>query len=57
MLNDLAKDGLLVINSLDAVGFQNVSVAQQDVLEARDILSVASPIIVDIVSQTADEGE
>ena len=57
VLNDLAKAGRLVINSLDAVGFQNVSVAQQDVLEARDILSVASPVIVDIVSQTEDEGE
>jgi hypothetical protein len=57
VLNDLARAGRLVINSLDAVGFQNVSVAQQDVLEARDILSVASPIIVDIVSQTADERE
>ena len=57
VLNDLARAGRLVINSLDAVGFQNVSVAQQDILDARDTLSVASPIIVDIVSQTADERE
>jgi hypothetical protein len=57
VLNDLARAGRLVINSLDAVGFDNVSVAQQDILEARDALSLAAPIIVDIVSQTADERE
>lgn len=57
VLDDLARAGTLVINSLDAVVFQNVSVAQQDILEARDTMSVASPIIVDIVSQTADERE
>ena len=57
VLDDLERAGRLVINSLDAVVFQNVSVAQQDILEARDTMSVASPIIVDIVSQTADERE
>jgi hypothetical protein len=57
VLADLARAGRLVINSLDAVEFQNVGVAQQDILEARETLSVASPIIVDIVSLTADEPE
>ena len=57
VLDDLARAGRLVINSLDAVGFQNIGVAQQDILEARDTLSIASPIIVEIVSQTAVEPE
>jgi len=52
VMDDLARAGRLVINSLDAVGFQNVGVAQEDIFEARNILSVASPIIVEIVSQT-----
>ncbi len=57
VLEDLARAGRLVINSLDAVAFQNVGVAQQDILEARNTLSVASPIIVDIVSLTTDQPE
>jgi len=57
VLEDLARAGRLVINSLDAVEFQNVGVAQQDILEARNTLSVASPIIVDIVSLTTDQPE
>ncbi len=57
VLDDLARAGRLVINSLDAVGFQNVSVAQQDIIEARDTLTSSSPIIADIVVQTAEVAE
>jgi hypothetical protein len=57
VLDDLARAGRLVINSLDAVEFQNVFVAQQDILEARDTLLESSPIIADIVTQTVDEPE
>ncbi len=57
VLDDLARAGGLVINSLDAVEFQNVFVAQQDILEARDTLLESSPIIADIVTQTVDEPE
>jgi hypothetical protein len=57
VLGDLARAGRLVINSLDAIEFQNVSVAQQDIFEARELLLESSPIIADIVTQTTDNPE
>ena|GEM_PF-3535679 len=57
VLDDLARAGRLVINSLDAFEFQNVLVAQQDILEAQVALGESFPIIADIVAQTAEVPE
>ena len=55
VLSDLSTAGRQVNNSLDAIGFQNVTAAQDAINEALRILRDSSPVLVEIVTRTAPE--
>ena len=55
VLSDLSTAGRQVNNSLDAIGFQNVTAAQDAINEALSILRDSSPVLVEIVTRTAPE--
>ena len=55
VLADLALAGRQVNDSLDAIGFQNVFAAEEALRDALGTLTGSSPILADVVNQTADE--
>lgn len=55
VLENLKIAGRQVNDSLDAIGFQNVTAAQDAIVEALATLRESSDIIVDIVTQTSAE--